>query len=263
MTIGSVPERSSSKNKLGILLVSFIATALLASCAAVSPAITAASVLDPTERNRQQAAAQMQREWAASQEQKERQRQAEAERAKQEEAARQKEIERQRQAEVEQKERELAALQAEAERLRQEEAKVQDDPKERRIILSTNLCMRLQDEQEALDAIKAEKRAARLGGVVDLGILREHQDAVVAAKSVQGKLREDLRRIGLKSLGCDSKAVQKLWSCLAEPNRQDCQGPREQALCRLSDRWSGTSDRYEWLQERSRQLARMAAGEDK
>jgi len=188
--------------------------------------------------------------------------QVEAERAEREAAEDQEKQKRQRQAEVEQKAQETAARQAEAEQLRQVEAKVQDNPEAQRLILSTNLCMRKQDEREALEGIREEKRAAQLGGVRDLEILRAHQDAAVAAKNVQVKLHDALKTARLKPLGCNSKSVQALWSCLAEPS-QDCEDSTIQALLRLSDRWSGTSDRYEWIQERSRSFARYAAGGDK
>jgi len=155
--------------------------------------------------------------------------------------------------------------------------KAKDQPKTQQLIISLSLCWRKDDEQEALDNIKAEKKAARIGGIIDMQILRAHQDYAMAAKAAQERLREKLREIKLKPLPCNHEVVKAFEWMATHDERENldaCRNGPEQCpvdyMIKVKSTWrllalyelNGKSDRYNWFQNESRRFAKILAGED-
>jgi hypothetical protein len=120
--------------------------------------------------------------------------------------------------------------------------RVQQDPEAVQLVLSMNLCIRLQDEQKALASIVEEKQNAKIAGVVDLAALKELQDAVVQSRKASKRYRDALAQLKRKPLGCDSKPVTTLWDCGANPTESACAAPQTQSLLRLSQKLADAED---------------------
>jgi hypothetical protein len=82
----------------------------------------------------------------------------------------------------------------------QSDEQVQQDPEAVHLVLSMNLCMRLQDEQKALAAIAEEKQNAKIAGVVDLAALKDLQDGVVRARKASKRYGAAIAQLKRKPL---------------------------------------------------------------
>jgi len=149
------------------------------------------------------------------------------------------------------KERELVAKQV---------LEFADNPKIQQIVASVSFCLRALDEKEAREAIKAEHKASRLGGIINMTNLRAFQDYAVAAQAAQKRLRAALREIKKQPMSCKQPVVRALASCIDERS-SECEADETmftdvelKAVHHLAARESGVTnvDQYYGLQQFTR-----------
>lgn len=117
-------------------------------------------------------------------------------------------------------------------------------PKVVQLAVSANRCYQLQVEKHAMEAIKEEKAAAKIAGVVDLAVLHSNQQQAYTARKIIRAYDKELRDRKLPALSCRDARIREIASCME---------PDEVTLERCSDpdvkKLIGFVQRYSWSLE--------------
>ncbi len=133
------------------------------------------------------------------------------------------EQERQKQAALEQKQQ--AELQARVDALR-------SDPKIVQLAYSGLLCGWTDDYNAAIHEVGEYHKAAKIGGVLDLGEVNRWQDEAMRARRHQATARAELKQAKLKPLPCKDPTVAKIAHCITDEVRgaAECEGTQDYVL---------------------------------
>jgi hypothetical protein len=114
----------------------------------------------------------------------------------------------------------------------QQEAAIFSEPKLAGLVLSAAICWEQRHEKEALAAIRQEKEDAKIAGVVDLRLLRQLQDEVVARRKMVTVHRRRLLELKQRATKCGDRKVTWLQRCIqGEGTEEDaCDEPLLRAV---------------------------------
>lgn len=93
-------------------------------------------------------------------------------------------------------------------------ASLRTAPENWQVLRSARLCWYQRSRAEVLAVIAQERRGARIGGVVDLHLLHDAQDAVRRDEDGIATERRELARLRLRPLPCGEQTVSGLAQCL-------------------------------------------------
>jgi hypothetical protein len=93
-------------------------------------------------------------------------------------------------------------------------AALRADPKAWQVLHSARLCWYQGSRSEALGVIAKERKYARVGGVVDMRIIHDAQDALRRDDEGIAAERKELARLRAKPLVCGDQTVAALSQCL-------------------------------------------------
>ncbi len=90
------------------------------------------------------------------------------------------------------------------------------DPRTRRVAFSALLCGWAADEAEALHEIAEHRKAAKIGGVINLSEINKWQDEVMRARRHETRAKAELKAMKAKPLACKDPAVARLAPCMTD-----------------------------------------------
>lgn len=93
-------------------------------------------------------------------------------------------------------------------------ASLRADPKAWQVLRSARLCWYQRSRAEVLGVIAKERKYSRVGGVVDLRLLHDAQDALRRDDEGIATERREFGRLKLRPLPCGDQAVSSLSQCL-------------------------------------------------
>lgn len=107
---------------------------------------------------------------------------------------------------------------------------IERDPKVVRLVLSAGYCFWNDRRKSGLAAIDAERKASKIGAVVDMKLLHDAQDQVVAGQRRTKEVAARLKAAKLKRLPCWDTAVDAVKTCMGPDGARTCSTPEERAL---------------------------------
>ena len=109
---------------------------------------------------------------------------------------------------------------------------LRSDPKIVQLAYSGLLCGWTDDYNAAIHEVGEYHKAAKIGGVLDLGEVNRWQDEALRARRHQATARAELKQAKLKPLPCKDPTVAKIAHCITDEVRgaAECEGTQDYVL---------------------------------